>query len=128
MIVLNFAHPITDAQRGQIAALTGVDVAEIAVVNAPSQIDPNRPIVDQIKQLFAAGIAAVRDQAPDADPRAFLVNLPGFAPSAAVLTALWNLTYGQFPTVLRLRSVSGPVTTFEVAEIVDLNMIATSKT
>lgn len=124
MVVLNFAHPITAAQRGQIAALCGSDAAAITVVDAPSHIDPNMPIVEEVKRIFDVGIAAALDKAQGSDPRTFLVNLPGFAPSAVVLITLWGRTYGQFPKVLRLRSVPGPVTTFEVAEIVELDKIA----
>lgn len=95
-------------------------------MNVASQFDATRPIVEEVRRILADGLASAERQAPGSDPRTFIVNLPGFAISATVLTTLWVLSYGQFPTVLRLRAVPGTVPAFEVAEIVDLNMIATS--
>jgi len=52
-----------------------------------------------------------------------LVNLPGYAPAAAVLVAELHGRMGHFPTVLRLCPVPGEgVTTYEVEEVVDLQI------
>ncbi len=56
-------------------------------------------------------------------PAYLLVNPPGFAPAAFVLLAELHGRIGHFPALIRLRPKPGPVTTYEVAEIPNLQSI-----
>lgn len=118
MIILNFSHPLTDEQLGQIQALTGQPVE--AVMEIPSQIDTTQPLAPQIAALVdSLGIEPRRWQS-----EAFLINLPSLNFSAAVLLAELHGRLGYFPPCLRLRSVPDSlVPRFEVAEILNLNHI-----
>ena len=115
MILLNFAHPITDAQKTQIESLTGETIAR--VVDIPSQIDTQQPLAPQIVAMAdAAGLTSEEWQT---EP--ILINLPALNFSAAAMLAHLHGRMGYFPPVLRLRAVEGAVPRrFEVAEILDL--------
>jgi len=52
-----------------------------------------------------------------------LINPPGFAPAAFVLLAELHGRIGHFPTLIRLRPKPGPITTYEVAELLNLQNI-----
>lgn len=118
MIVLNFAHPITEEQRAQIEALTGQSIEQ--VVDIPSQIDVQKPIAPQVTAMAdAAGLSPREWQT-----RPILINPPSLNFSAVALLAELHGRMGYFPPVVRLRPVQGSVPPrFEVAEIVDLQGI-----
>ncbi len=118
MILLNFAHPLTDEQLNQIAALVGEPVAE--VVEVPSQIDPQQPLIPQIVALVdQLGISPRRWQSEE-----WLINPPSLNFSTAVLLAELHGRLGYFPPCLRLRPVKDAlVPRFEVAEILNLNQL-----
>jgi hypothetical protein len=115
MILVNFAHPITQAQRQQVEALAGRPVER--VVDVPTHFDQDRPFPDQVAELVTAvGLSAEAWQTLPV-----VVNLPAFAPIAALVLARLHGLIGHFPTVLRLRPVQAVVpTVYEVAEMVDL--------
>ena len=52
-----------------------------------------------------------------------LINPPGYAPAAFVLLAELHGRIGHFPSLIRLRPKPGPVTTYEVAELLNLQAI-----
>src|SRR5205814_2912181 len=52
-----------------------------------------------------------------------LINPPGYAPAAFVLLAELHGRIGHFPSLIRLRPKSGPVTAYEVAELLNLQAI-----
>lgn len=52
-----------------------------------------------------------------------LINPPGYAPAAFVLLAELHGRIGHFPSLIRLRPKPGPVTTYEVAELLNLQTI-----
>jgi len=56
MILLNFAHPLTPDHLQQIETIAGHKIER--VVEIPSQIDPQQPLVPQVVALAAAGDAA----------------------------------------------------------------------
>lgn len=118
MLVLNFSHPITPAQRAQIESLTGEPVDEVR--GTMPQFDPLQPLADQALALVdAVGLSA---EAWQTTP--LIVNPPGLAPAAmAVLAELHGRT-GYFPSILRLRTVPGTTPTrYEVAEIINLQAL-----
>ena len=118
MILLNFSHPLTEAQRGQIEALTSQPIArEIASI---PQFDEQQP--------FAPQLAALMERI-DLTPAQWqgepiLVILPSLNFIAAALLAELHGRMGYFPPVVRTRPAagSGP-RRFEVAEILDLQAV-----
>lgn len=115
MIVLNFTHPLTDAQLSQAAALCGEPID--AVMPVAALLDPNRPFAEQVHALAdAAGLDADAWQT-----QRMLVVPPALNFIAVLLLAELHGRMGYFPPCLRLRSVPGALPpVFEVAEIMDL--------
>ena len=115
VIVINFSHPLTDEQLEKARLLLNCRIEE--VIQVPVQLDHERPFDPQIDEMVdKAGLTSHQWQT-----RPILVNLPGYAPAAAVLLAELHGRMGHFPTIIRLRPVSVEgTTTYEVAEIIDL--------
>jgi hypothetical protein len=115
VVVVNFAHPLTDAQRAQIETLTGQPVAR--VLDIPAHIDVERSIEAQAIAL----VDNVPLSAEEWQTLPLLVNPPGLAPLTAVLLAELHGRMGYFPALLRIRPVAGSVPPrYEVAETMDL--------
>lgn len=115
MILLNFSHPLTSAQRGQVEQITGQPITRL--LDIPSQIDVQEPLAPQITAMVAAaGLTSNQWQG-----EAILINPPALNFSAVVLLAELHGRMGYFPPIVRLRPVAGSLPRrFEVAEIVDL--------
>lgn len=115
MILLNFSHPLTTAQRDRIEALTGQPVGE--VIDVPTQFDEQQPFAPQLAALMAA-----IDLTPaqwQGEP--ILVILPSLNFIAAALLAELHGRMGYFPPVVRTRPVADALPRrYEVAEILDL--------
>ncbi len=117
MLILNFTHPLTPDQRAQIEALAYTTVEEVRTI--PVQIDQAEPLEAQIIAIVeAAGLSPEEWQT-----RQLLINPPGFAPAAFVLLAELHGRMGHFPSLIRLRPKPGPVTSYEVAELLNLQTI-----
>lgn len=117
MIILNFSHPITDEQQAKIAELAGVINTNTRTI--PVQIDQEQPLAAQISHLVdAIGFTPQEWQILD-----LLINPPGYAPAAFVLLAELHGRIGHFPSLIRLRPRPGPITTYEVAELLNLQSI-----
>lgn len=117
MLVLNFSHPFTAEQRTQIEALAGTAIDEVRTI--PVQINQAEPLEPQIvATVDAAGVSPEEWQT-----RQLLINPPGYAPAAFVLLAELHGRIGHFPTLVRLRPKSAPVTLYEVAELLNLQTI-----
>jgi len=117
MIVLNFTHPLTDEHKAQIEHLASASVDEIRTI--PVQIDQSKPLQQQVSAI----VDAVQLSHQEWQTRPLLINPPGYAPAAFVLLAELHGRIGHFPTLLRLRPKPGPVTTYEVAELLNLQTI-----
>ncbi|MCE7987041.1 MAG: hypothetical protein DYG89_38200 [Caldilinea sp. CFX5] len=118
MILLNFSHPITPAQRAQIEALTGQPIAQI--VDAMPHFDEQQPFPPQL-QALVMGVALTPAQW-QSEP--ILVVLPSLNFIAAALLAELHGRMGYFPPVVRTRPVADVVPRrYEVAEILDLQGI-----
>jgi len=114
ILFLNFAHPLTEQQRKHIELLTGASIQDVITVQA--QINEAEPLGPQITRVVdAAGLSV-----DEWNQRNILINLPGYAPAAALLLAEIHGRTGHFPTILRLRPKHGSVTNYEVAEIINL--------
>jgi hypothetical protein len=117
MLILNFSHPITPDQRAQIEALADTSISEIRTI--PVQIDQAETLEQQIRDLVdATGLSPEEWQTLP-----LLINPPGYAPAAFVLLAELHGRIGHFPTLIRLRPKSGPITSFEVAELLNLQTV-----
>ena len=117
MLVLNFTHPLTQVQREQIEALAATSIEEVR--NIPVQINQDEPLEPQIIAIVdAVGLSSEEWQT-----RSLVINPPGYAPAAFVLLAELHGRIGHFPALLRLRPGSGAVTSYEVAEVLNLQAI-----
>src|SRR6266851_4571643 len=117
MIILNFSHPITDEQCTRIAKLASSPVEDIRAI--PVQIDQAQALEPQVRAIVDnAGLSSEEWQT-----RELLINPPGYAPAAFVLLAELHGRMGHFPSLIRLRPKPGPVTSYEVAELLNLQTI-----
>ncbi len=118
MIVLNFSHPLTPDHLAQVEALTGQKVER--VVEAPAQVDLNKPLVPQVVALAdQTGLSPVEWQTLP-----ILINPPGLSSIAVVLLAELHGRMGYFPPSIRLRRmVDSLPPRYEVAEVLDLQAV-----
>jgi|SRR5579859_108046 len=117
MILLNFTHPLTETQYAQIEALAGASIEEIRDI--PVQIRQEEALEPQMTAIVDnVGLSSEEWQT-----RPLLINPPGYAPAAFVLLAELHGRIGHFPTLVRLRPKPGPVTTYEVAELLNLQAV-----
>jgi len=127
MILLNFAHPLTPNHIAQIEHLTGQKVER--VIEIPTQIDPQQPLVPQVIALAdACGLSPAEWQTLP-----LLVNPPSLNFIAVVLLAELHGRCGYFPAHLRLRRAGGGGESsafaspgppqYEVAETLDLQAV-----
>lgn len=118
MFLLNFSHPLTEAQLAQLAEMTGEAIPP--PIDRMPQFDNSRPFAEQVGALAdSAGLSPTEWQTAR-----ILINPPAFAPIASVLVAELHGRMGYFPTLIRLRPVAGstpPV--YEVAELLNLQAI-----
>jgi len=118
MLILNFAHPLTEGQRLQIETLIGQPISEVKAIK--SQLNQAEPLLPQVVAL--ADAAGLTDA--ERSGRAMLINPPALNFLAVALLAELHGRMGYFPTCLRLRPMQGTTPPqFEVAEIVDLQTI-----
>ncbi|NLG86292.1 MAG: hypothetical protein GX489_03650 [Firmicutes bacterium] len=121
MIVVNFAHPLTEQHLRHIENLTKQKIEQ--VYSLPCHFNLDRSLVPQIRSLI--------DQVPlsqeDWQIQPIIVNLPSLNYGAAVLLAELHGRIGYFPACLRLQPVEGSVPPrFEVVEILNLQAVRDS--
>lgn len=115
MILLNFSHPLSAAQCAQIEAMTGQSIETLHEL--PVQFDAQRPFGQQVHDL----VQRVPLSPVDWQTQQLLIVLPALNFIAALLLAELHGLMGYFPTVVRLRQVSGSVPpVYEVAELLNL--------
>lgn len=117
MLILNFAHPLTDEHKAQIKVLANIAIDEIRTI--PVQIDQAQPLGPQISAI----VDSIQLSSQEWQTRPLLINPPGYAPAAFVLLAELHGRIGHFPSLIRLRPQPGPVTTYEVAELLNLQAV-----
>lgn len=117
ILVLNFAHPISEQQRAQIEKL--VDTTIVDIITIPTHFQIGEPLQQQILRLLDELDLLIHDWYK----RYILINPPGYAPAAFLLLAELHGRIGHFPSLIQLRPVPGPVTTYEVAELLNLQTI-----
>jgi len=117
MILLNFSHPLTADQLGQIEALTGQAAQVMAVA---VQFDSERPFEPQLRELMAG--VPLSAEAWQTQP--ILVNPPSLNFITALLLAELHGRMGYFPPILRLRPVAGSLPPrYEAAEVLNLQAV-----
>jgi hypothetical protein len=114
VLLLNYAHPLTDDQRARLAELLGAapEVRDIA-----SQVDRALPLAQA-----AAALADAAGLAPEAwQTTELALNPPALAPVAMALLAELHGRCGYFVPVLNIRPVAGALPPrYELAEVVAL--------
>lgn len=118
MLVVNFSHPLTEAQKEQIVEASAQPIER--VVEVRSHFDHQQPFTEQVHVL----VESIGLSSQDWQTTPLLVNPPSLNVIACALLAELHGRMGYFPPVLRLRPVAGstpPV--FEVAEIINLQAV-----
>lgn len=118
MILINFAHPITEHQKAQIENITGKQIDR--VIDIPVQFDNAQPFEPQVLSLLdRVGLSS-----QEWPTLPILINLPSMNVITAILLAELHGRMGYFPTIIRLRPVQGNTPPqFEVAEVINLQAI-----
>lgn len=117
MLILNFTHPLTEQERTQINVIASTSIEK--VYDIPVEINEQEPLEPQITTIVdSIGLSSAEWQT-----RPLLINPPGYAPAAFVLLAELHGRIGHFPSLIRLRPKPGPVTNYEVAELLNLQTI-----
>jgi hypothetical protein len=118
VIIVNFAHPLTEAQRAQVEALVGQPVAR--VLHVPAHVNVEQEMVPQATAL----VDRVPLSTDEWQTVPLLVNPPGLAPLTAVLLAELHGRMGHFPTLLRIRWADGAAPPrYEAAEVLNLQAV-----
>lgn len=117
MYILNFSHPLTEQQKSQIQLLANATIEDIKTVHV--QIDQAQVLEPQITTI----LDSIQFTPEEWQMHSFLINPPGYAPAAFVLLAMLHGRIGHFPALIRMRPKHDPITTFEVAEILNLQNI-----
>lgn len=118
MHILNFAHPMTEAQQNQLAEKVGTAIDHVTTIKIH---------LDQTKEFVPQVVAVVDSLEIDSaawQSNAWVIVLPALNYIAAILLAELHGRIGYFPTVVRLRPSDNPLLNeFVIAEIINLNRV-----
>src|SRR6266545_758482 len=116
MILINFSHPLTATQLAAIETLTQEKAAQF--IDVKTHFNETQPYAEQARALVeAVGLTAAQWQ-----QERLLINPPSLSAIAGLVLAELHGRMGYFPSIIRLRPVSGSVPPqFEVAEILNLH-------
>jgi len=118
MILLNFSHPLTAAQKVQIEELAAQAIVQ--TIEAMPQFDEQQPFLPQVARLLEQ--IELTPTAWQGEP--ILVLLPSLNYIAGMVLAELHGRMGYFPPIVRTRPVANSLPRrFEVAEILDLQAI-----
>lgn len=118
MTVLDFGHPLTDAQKIVLEQQTGLAMERVFTVD--TQIDTGAALAPQV----SGWLDGVPLSAAEWQTEPIVVVLPSLNYSAAVLLAEMHGRTGHFPTIIRLRPAPDSlVPRFDVAEIINLQAV-----
>ena len=118
MIVINFAHPLTEAQLAQIRQLSGQEVSQ--VIDVKTQFDPSAPFVEQMKVV----LQGIPLDSKEWQTCGFLISLPSLNAIAAIILAELHGLMGYFPTIIRIRPIMESLSpAYEVAELINLQAL-----
>lgn len=119
-IIVNFTHPITDAQLSQIGQSTGCYISEVVQpLKVPVHFDENFSFEAQVVQMVdEVGLTSEQWQ-----ELKILINVPGYASIAVALIAEIHGRMGHFPNVIRFKRSSDDSTRYEFEEYIQLQRI-----
>jgi hypothetical protein len=118
VILLNFAHPLTEEQLAAVQRLTGRTIER--TIAMPAQFDHQQPFLPQVDALLSE-LALTAEQWQTA---AIVVNPPSLNFITALLLAELHGRMGYFPPIIRLRPVEDSLPPrYEVAEILNLQNV-----
>ncbi len=118
MHILNFSHPLTDAQLARIRELTGE--ADIIVHHIQTHFDNAQPFGPQLADL----VARIPLDSRQLQTEPILLVPPALNFIAAMLLAHLHGLMGYFPPIIRIAPVAGSLPPrYHVAEIIDLQAI-----
>ena len=115
---MNSSHPTTHTQKEKIENILQKPIKEI--IELPTQLDESYSFQPQLCDI----VNQAKISSESLQQGEYIINLPGFAPAAAVLISELHGRMGHFPTVIRLKKVEGstpPV--YDVKEIMDLQAV-----
>jgi len=116
IVLLNFGRPLTPDHLQQLKTLTQAQIDEI---HTPLQYADDEPYSSQTQRfLNALGLTSEEWQSLQ-----IVVNLPGLTPTAAALVADLHGRMGHFPQVIRMRPADPSRTTYDIAEIIELQRL-----
>lgn len=111
MLLLNYAHPITDDQADQLETLLG---EHPDIRNIPAQVERTQPLAE-----IAAALADGAGLSPhEWQTTPLLLNPPALAPVALALIAEIHGRSGYFVPIVNVRPVAGATPPrYEIGEI-----------
>lgn len=118
MILINFSHPLTEAQRQQIELLTGQTISRL--IERLAQFELEQPFAGQAAALVGSvGLTPLEWQ-----QEALLLALPSLNFGAAAVLAELHGRCGYFPPLVRTRPAAESLPPrYEIAEIVNLQQL-----
>jgi hypothetical protein len=124
VLLLNFAHPLTQAHLKQLGQTLNVSSLEtektLRVLNIPTQLDNTQPFAPQITALLNQ--IELTPQQWQTEP--LLINLPSLNYAAALVLSDLHGRMGYFPTIIRLRPIPNQTPPqFELAEVINLQAL-----
>jgi hypothetical protein len=121
MILINFSSELNHSQIDQAESLLHKPINKI--INLPAKIDPDLPILPQLKAL----IAQLPLSAEQLKTEAILINPPTQSYLTALLLAELHGRMGRFPPILRIYlQPFGMLPRMVVADVLDLQAIEDS--
>lgn len=115
MILLNFSHPLSDAQLAAIRQATEQETFDLREIKV--HFDHERSFSNQVREF----VESLNIDANTWQTEAILVNPPSFNSIALALFAELNGRMGYFPAIIRLKPLPGSTPPrFEFAEIINL--------
>jgi len=118
MILLNFSHPLTPEQVGQVEALTGQMIEK--VLPLPVQFDNDLPYLPQLEALAAQ----IPLTPAELQTEPLIINPPALNFITALLLAELHGRMGYFPPVIRLQPLANSLPPrYAVAEVLNLQAV-----
>jgi hypothetical protein len=116
-ILVNTSHRITDSQLEELTSLVGT--APVRVVDVEVQFDDTIDFEPQTVALIGAITAAGVRLGEDT----IVLNPPAHSAIASVLLAALHGQCGGFPSIIRMSRVGATVSTWSIAELINLQVV-----